>query len=303
LEHIRELEEILENVEEKEHKLKKIVKNVEILCQSILDNSMLKKEIKSKIKKYITLLHNNLETKPIVSKFYKNGYLDIKKLFQFFKEIDFSDKIFFIFRLRGSRELQFSASFIETKFTSLVAIDVNRIIGVIPKNRLKEFEKLKTIPCFKDSNYCDLQFFVIFFEMKKFSEGEYHRAVDIFERFFLKNSFSDKHYIHYSLIENRIIDYEAIEKNKLKKEYSYIFEMKYPELDLKLRKEIKNIKFLLILLDRIDNELEEIKKSKGTILVVRRILSFIHKNQLDKDIHRVEFDFDYYNKLKEEGLI
>jgi hypothetical protein len=63
--------------------------------------------------------------------------------------------------------------------------------------------------------------------------------------------------------------------------------MKYPELDLKLRKEIKNIKFLLILLDRIDNELEEIKKSKGTILVVRRILSFIHKNQLDKDIQKL----------------
>jgi hypothetical protein len=54
-----------------------------------------------------------------------------------------------------------------------------------------------------------------------------------------------------------------------------------------IRKEIRNTKFVLALLDRIDNELVEIKKSKGTIIVVRRILNFIHRYQLDPEIQEM----------------
>ena len=53
------------------------------------------------------------------------------------------------------------------------------------------------------------------------------------------------------------------------------------------RKQIKDIKFVLALLDRIDNEIKDIKKSKGTIIVVKRILSFIYRHQLDKQIQEM----------------
>jgi hypothetical protein len=161
------------------------------------------------------------------------------------------------------------------------------VIGIIDKNRLKEFENTKFIPCFQNGKYEELQFFVMFFELQKLGKMEFKKANNIFDRFYLKPSMSDKSYVHYSLIENKIIDFELVEKEKIKKEYAYINELKYPEIENLIRKEIRNSKFVLALLDRIDTEIKEIKASKGTIIVVKRILSFIHKYQLDPQIQEM----------------
>ena len=285
LNHIKEIEEILTQTKQKEEKLKKVSMNLKKMCQSLLELNLVNKDVKEKISKYISMLNSNLEIKSFDT-LYKNNRLDKKMFFELLEKVDFSKNLFFIFKLRDSNEVEFALSFIESKFTSFVTLDVNKVIGIISKDVLKEFEKTKFIPYFM-GEYKELEFFVTFFEIDRFDLDIYDRMLNIFERFYLKPSFEEKHYVHYSMIENKIIDFEAIEKEKIKKEYAFVYDLNYPELDLRLRKEIKNIQFILTVLDRIDSEIKEIKKSKGTIIVVKRIISFIHKNQLDPQIQEM----------------
>jgi len=51
-----------------------------------------------------------------------------------------------------------------------------------------------------------------------------------------------------------------------------------------LKREIKNIPFILALLERIDKEIEEIKDSKGIQNIVNRMLNFIELNLPDEGI-------------------
>ncbi len=286
LNHIKELEDKLNKLTQKEEKLQKISLNLKKLCQPIINVNLISKEVKEKVSKYINSLINNLTIEKIDTLYNKNGYLNKRKFFELIESVDFSDKLLFVLKLKNSNEVGFASSFIESKFTPFLYLDLNKIIGIIDKSQLKEFEKTKFIPFFKDK-YEELKFFVIFFEIDKFDEIIFKKAINIFDRFYLKPSMSEKSFIHYSLIENKIIDFELIEKEKIKKEFAYINELKYPEIENLIRKEIRNSKFVLALLDRIDNEIKEIKNSKGTIIVVKRILSFIHKYQLDSKIQEM----------------
>jgi hypothetical protein len=51
-----------------------------------------------------------------------------------------------------------------------------------------------------------------------------------------------------------------------------------------LKKEIKNIPFVLALLERIDTEINEIKESKGIQNIVNRMLNYIELNLPEKGI-------------------
>jgi len=287
LNHIKEIELTLQKTKQKEEKLKKITQNLKTMCQSVLDVNNLNKDIKDKIIKYLNVLNTNLEVKDTGKIYNQKGFLDKNIFFEIIKKIDFKKNIFFIFRLRDSKEIEFGCSFIESKFTPYFVLNVNKVFGILEKDKLKEFEKTKFIPFFDGGKYQELEFFVVFFEVDDIDEIVVKKATNIFERFYLKPSFNDKSFVHYSLIENKIIDFEAIKKKEIKKQFGFIENLKYPELELMTRKEINNIKFLLALLDRIDTELKDIKNSKGTIIVVKRILSFIHKNQIDKQIQEM----------------
>ena len=287
LEHIRNLENKLLEIQEKEDKLKKVVNNLRKISTPILEVSTVNKEIKEKILKFYNTLNSNLGIESTKMVYTKDGYLSKEVFFEIIKNMNLEKNIFFIFKLRDSSSIDVASSFIESKFTPFLSIDVNKIIGVIPKDKLKEFEETKFIPCFRNNKYEELHFFVIFFELPEFNEVEYQKAINLYDRFSLKPSMNDKSFVHYSLIDNKIIDFDLIEKENIKKEYAYINELKYPELENMIRKEIRNTKFVLALLDRIDNELVEIKKSKGTIIVVRRILNFIHRYQLDPEIQEM----------------
>ena len=286
LNHIKELEDKLNKIEQKEQKLQKISLNLKKLCQPIINVNLISKEVKEKISKYINSLINNLSIDKIERLYNEKGYLNKNKFFELIETVDFSDKLLFILKLKNSNEVEFASSFIETKFTPFVYVELNKIIGIVDKSQLKEFENTKFIPFFK-SKYEELKFFVIFFEIKEFSETDFKKAINIFDRFYLKPSMNEKSFVHYSLVENKIIDFELVEKEKIKKEFAYINELKYPEIETLIRKEIKNSKFVLALLDRIDTEIIDIKRSKGTIIVVKRILSFIHKYQLDPKIQEM----------------
>jgi len=286
LSHIQKLENKLKEIEQKEEKLKKISLNLKKMCQSILDVNIIAGDKKLKINKYINSLISNLEIEQI-NKFYNGRYLDKKVFFEIASKLDMQKHLFFIFRLRDSKEIEFASSFIDSKFTPYLFIDINKIVGIIQRDKLKEFENTKFIPFFKDGIYEELKFFVIFFEIDKIEPMNFQKAINLYDRFYLKPSMSDKNYVHYSLIEDKIIDFELIEKEKIKKEFAYISDLTYPEIENIIRKEIKNVRFILALLDRIDNELKEIKKSKGRSIVVKRILGFIHKFQLDEQIQEM----------------
>ena len=286
LKHIKTLEDELKHLKQKEEKLQKVALNLKKLCQPILNIKIVNQDVNTKIIKYLNTMINNLDTKHKDSLYHDNGYLQKEKFFDLTNKLEFGEYLFFIFKLRSSNEIEFASSFIESKFTSFMFVDVTKIVGVIKKKDLKEFESIKFIPFF-DGKYEELKFFVIFFEMDNLNENSYKKASNLFDRFYLKPSMAEKSYVHYSLTDDKIIDFEVIEKEKIKKEFSYINELKYPEIETLIRKEIRNPKFVLALLDRIDTELNDIKNSKGTIIVVKRILSFIHKYQLDPQIEQM----------------
>jgi len=286
LDEIKKLELELEKSNKRVNKIKKIIFSLKEKCNSLLNVTLLNSEKKEKILHYFDwILNLQVEER---DRFFKNGYLKKGVFFKLVSELELSNYLFFIFRLKGNDNINLNVAYgyIESKFATFLSLDSNRIIGIIPKSRLKEFEKIDTISFFKDK-YIELDFFVIFFEIAKLDEIQFKKAINLFDRFFLKLSFKDKSFIHYSLIEDRIIDFEAIEKEKIKREFSFIYELKYPELEIMIRKEIKNIKFLLVLLDRIDSELKEIKSSQGRKIVVKRILGFIFKNQMDSEIQKI----------------
>ena len=286
LEYIEKLENDILETNEKETKLKKIIPNLKKLCTPIIETNLINNSIKEKINRFFNMLYSNLEIKTL-NPIYKDGYIKQKNFLEITQQFNFSKYYLFIFKLKNSNDVNFAVSFLKTKFTPLISINSNRIIGIIPKESSKEFEKLKSIPYFNNNEYKDLNFFVTFFELENLNSSVLKRVTNIFDRFIIKPSFDDKHYVYYSLKFNKIIDFEAIEKEKVKKEYSFLEDMSYPQIEILIRKEMKNIKLILALLDRVDNELKEIKKSHGTIIVVKRILSFIHKNQLDKTIQEM----------------
>ena len=285
LERVKELENTLKEIQEKENKLKKLSLNIRNSCNSILKITILDKSQKEKLEKNMAILSSNLgiENKNFI--FNKDGVL-YKEDFLKLVSSDIEDKILFIFELRDSNEVEFAKSFILSKFTPFLTIDNKTIIGVIEKKKLKEFEETKFIPYFV-KEYKELKFFVVFFDIEELNFNILEKALRLFRRFYLKPSFSDKTFVHYSIKYNKIIDFEALQREKEKKEFGYLYDMKYPEIEQNIRKEIKNIPYLLVLLDRIDSEIETIKKSKGTIIVVKRILSFIYRNQMDDSIQEI----------------
>jgi hypothetical protein len=89
------------------------------------------------------------------------------------------------------------------------------------------------------------------------------------------------------LDKNKIVDFEIEESLKEKGKYSFVYDETYPDLELKLKREIKNIPFILALLERIDEELDEIKNSRGVINVVNRILNYLELNVREEEIIKI----------------
>ena len=287
LDKVKELENRLKEIQEKESKLKKLSLSLKNSCSSILKVTILDKLQKEKIEKNMAILISNLGIEDKNFIFNKNGVLYKEDFINMLSsDSDIANKVLFVFELRNSDEVEFAKSFILSKFTPFLTIENKTIIGVIEKKKLKEFEETKFIPYFV-KEYKELKFFIVFFDIEELNFNILEKALRLFRRFYLKPSFSDKTFVHYSMKYNKIIDFEALQREKEKKEFGYLYDMKYPEIEQNIRKEIKNIPYLLVLLDKIDSEIETIKKSKGTIIVVKRILSFIYRNQKDVSIQEI----------------
>ena len=286
LKRILELEKKLREIETREAKTKKLVLTLKNGCEAIFRLINVNEMNKEKLRNIFLNIIANLQSQSSKDYIFNEKGVLYKQAFMDLVKTDESN-VLFIFKLRNSNDISFALTFIKSKFTPFITIEDDYIIGVIDRNKIKEFEEIKYIPYLADGEYKEIQFFVVFFETEELNFNILKRALDIFKRFFIKPSFEKKHYVHYSLIKNQIIDLELLEIEKEKKEYEFLYYMKYPEIEQTLRREVKNIAYIFALLDRIDSELEEIKKSKGTIIVVKRILNFIARNQMDNSIQEI----------------
>jgi hypothetical protein len=230
--------------------------------------------------------------------FFENGILKFEAFVKLMKGIngyliliDFNDK--------NELKLKYILSFFTKKFSTYFSKDNEFIYGIVYENELKELKTLNKISYFNPINeeFDEIEIYKIVFESQKFNTEDIFRAKKIFSEFRIRPSFKNKHYIEYSLSKNKLIDFEKEKLNKEKEKFQYIYEETYPNLEIKLKKEINNIPFILALLERIDKEIDQIKNSRGTINVIVRILNYIDLHTNEDGIREV-IKF-LRNKLKE----
>jgi hypothetical protein len=114
-----------------------------------------------------------------------------------------------------------------------------------------------------------------------------NKILPLIDELYNRPSLRKKHFIVYSLDKNKIVDFEIEESLKEKGKYAFVYDKTYPELESTLKREIKNIPFILALLERIDEELDEIKASRGIINVVNRILNYLELNVREEEILKI----------------
>ena len=271
LNRIKELENRLEEITEKNIEAKE-----EIL--SLFKQCKIEKDKKDLFKKRLLNALEKIETKEIKN-FFNQNYLKYNTFIEIAKNLNSGYLV--IINADYPQEIKkFILGFLLNKISPFFTLDNNKIIGIIDENQYKQLKQINNIPYFNpeknDFNEIDLK--KIIFDTENFDYYTIEKAKKIFDEYQKRPSYKNKHYIEYSLIKNKVIDFEREKLDKQKEKYAYIYDESYPNLEFKLKREIKNIPFVLALLERIDKELDEIKKSKGTINVVNRILNFIELN-------------------------
>ncbi len=272
---------LLKRIQELENRLDEISKNnqqtkneiLELFKQCKVDKN-LKENFKKRLidiidklniannEKYFNENYLKYTTFIDIAKSLKNGYLVIV-------DANFNDDI-----------KKFILGFLLNKISPFFTLDKNLIIGIIDEKQYQEIKSINTISYYnpKSNDFSEIELKKIVFETENFDYLTIEKAKKIFNEFQKRPSYKNKHYIEYSLIKNKITDFEKDKLDKQKEKYAYIYDETYPNLEFKLKKEIKNIPFVLALLERIDKELDEIKQSKGIINVVNRILNYIEMN-------------------------
>lgn len=272
---------LLQRIKELEDKLEKISKNNEEAKDNILKlfkQCKVDKNIKEQFKKNLLNIVNKLEIKE-EEKFFSDNYLKYKTFIDIVKNVNHGYLI--IIDANYNEDIKkFILGFLLNKISPFFTFDNNLIIGIINEKQFEEIKNINSVPYFNPSKneYIEIDLKKIIFDMDSFDYFQIEKAKKIFEEFQKRPSYKNKHYIEYSLIKNKIVDFEREKLDKQKEKYAYIYDELYPNLEFKLKREIKNIPFVLALLERIDKELEEIKESKGIINIVNRMLNTIELN-------------------------
>ncbi len=275
---IKELENEIKNIQIKNEEAKEIIAT---LCQECKIEKSKKENFQKKLLKSL----NNLQTKKIEEFFTKEGALKYNS----FLKIASSIHNGFLLIIDANFELekqQFILGYLINKITPFVTLRKNMIIGMLDEKQFKEIKKLDKLPFYNPhtSEFDEIEIFKIIFDIEEFNLNTVEKAVKLFEEFRKRPSFKNKKYIEYSLIKNKVVDFEQEELNKQKEKYSYIYDEKYPNLEVILKREKNNIAFILALLERIDTEIDQIKDSKGILNIVNRMLNFIELNNPDSSI-------------------
>ncbi|WP_457563559.1 hypothetical protein [Caminibacter pacificus] len=170
--------------------------------------------------------------------------------------------------------------YLTNKISPIFTIKDNIIFGVVEKDKLNLLKKTNVLPFYnpQTGEFDEIELFKVLFYVEKVDFKTLEKMKKIFKDFRVRPSYKNKHFIEYSLVKDKVVDFEQEELNKQKEKFSYIYDEKYPNLEVLVKKEIKNIPFILAVLERIDTELDEIKESKGIQNVVNRILNYIELN-------------------------
>ena len=272
---------LLKRIKELENRLDEMTKNNEEAKNIILElfkQCKVDKNIKENFKKRFFLAINKLETKSD-EKFFNDNYLKYKTFVEIAKNLDRGYLI--IINANFNEEIKkFVLGFLLNKISPFFTLDDNKIIGLIDEKQFEEIKNINSLPYFdiNKNDYQDVAIKKIIFDIDNFNFKSIEKAKKIFDEYQKRPSFKNKTYIEYSLIRNKIVDFEKEKLDKQKEKYAYIYDESYPNLEFKLKREIKNVPFVLAVIERIDKELDEIKQSKGTINVVNRILNYIELN-------------------------
>lgn len=273
----------LENEIEKIKKTNELVaKNLTELCKDCKIEKDKKEEFKRNFSKNVSAL---LSIK--INKTFESGVLNFSK----FLELINDEQNIYIAAVKltdDNIKNKFLYSYFTKNFNSLFSVYENILLGLIEKKDIKKLKNLKSIPFYNPLNdeMSDIELFKIIFDVETVDFASIKKLIAKFNELSSRPSFKNKHFIEYSLKKDRIVDFELEEMQKNKEKYSYIYEEKYPDLEIKLKHNIENIPFVLTVLERIDTELDEIKNSRGVLNVVNRILNYIEIHSNEEEIKK-----------------
>ncbi|GAB6044831.1 hypothetical protein JCM11957_04290 [Caminibacter profundus] len=276
LDKIKKLEEEIEHIKNKNQIIKN---NLIVLFKDCKIEKNKKNDFIEKLMKNL----NALEIENCESFFTKN-YISPNNFFELIE-----GEKYVIFIIVDSDKKEYVTSFLIKKFSPFFTIYKEKIIGVIEKKVLDDLKSVKSIPFFNPQTleYEDIEIYKAIFLTDKFSFNNLHKIFELFDSFRNRPSLMKKHFIIYDLDKEKFIDFEKEKIEKEKSKYSYIYEETYPVLEIKLKRERNNIPFIFAMLERIDKEIDEIKKSRGSINVVNRILNFIELQVNEKEIKKI----------------
>lgn len=171
------------------------------------------------------------------------------------------------------------------KISPFFTIEKEFVYGVIEDKNLKEVKELVKLPFFDPNRneVEEIKLFKVIFDVDEINLETLQKAKTVFKNILNRPSFRSKEFIEYSLIKNRVVDFKEEKANKEKEKYSYVFDEKYPSLEIKLKKEFSNVGFVLALLEKIDRDLEKLKDARGLKMIVIRMLNFI-ESKWDDDL-------------------
>jgi len=278
LQKIKELENELIEIKNKNNRSKEIFLELFQECKVAKDK-------KDKFKKDFLKALSDLNIDKINTFYDENNALKYNSFLEIAKNIN-NGFLVIIDADMSDEKKKFILGFLINKISPFFALSDNKILGVIDDKQLKEIKNLNKIPFFntQTGEFSEIDIFKTIFEVDELNLQNIEKAKKVFEEFRKRPSYKNKHYVEYSLIKNKVIDFEQEELNKQKSKFAYIFDEKYPNLEIVLKREIKNIPFILALLEKIDKEIEEIKDSKGIHNIVNRMLNLIEFNLSDEGI-------------------
>jgi hypothetical protein len=284
------LKKLFDRIKYLENEIENIKKTNEIVAKNIAEifkECKIEKDKKEKIKN--ELARNLSALKNIkIKKSFENGVLSFSKFMDLLSD---AKDVYIIAVKLTDDELQnkYLYSYFTKNFNELFTIYKGVLIGVIEKKDLEKIKKLNSIPFFNPQNeeITDIELFKIVFKVNSIDISAMHKLLEKFKELSNRPSFKNKHFIEFSLDKNRIVDFEKEELQKKKEKYAFIYEEKYPDLEIKLKQHIDNIPFVLALLERIDTEIDEIKNSRGLLNVVNRILNYIELRTKEEEIRKM----------------
>ena len=270
---------LLNRIKNLEEKLNTILKENEEVKNELLElykQCKVPKEKKNGFKKNLLKSLGKIEISKEEDSFFDGNILKYKAFLDICKNLH-TGYLVFINADYPSDIQKFILGFLINKISPFFTINENIIIGLVDEKQYQKLKAIKIITYYNSYNaeFNDIDLYKIFFDTDEYSFFILEKAKKVFKEFRIRPAYKNKHFIEYSLTKDKLIDFEREKLNRQKEKYDYVFEKTYPNIEIDLKREIKNIPFVLALLERIDKEMDEIKKSKGTINVVNRMLNFI----------------------------